>query len=120
MAHYISVFEKSAKNDAGFASTSEFAMLDNHLNSDSENISMEDFIAGHESLFSSLDKNSDGYIDGIDIRLGIMDSREAATNKRNSEKKSGCSAEQKAKCGQTSASTEANTSAPKKGCCSRH
>ena len=120
MAHYTEEFNRSAKNDAGLVSRSEFAMLESHIASDIEFVSMENYMEGQESLFTSLDKNSDGYVDGIDIRLGIMDSREAATSKSNSEKKSGCSAEQKAKCGQTSASAEATAPAAKKGCCSRH
>lgn len=120
MAHYIAEFEKTAKNDEGMASISEFAMLDSQLDSETDHISMEDFTKGHESLFSSLDKNFDGFIDGIDVRLGIIDSREAAASKSDSAKKSGCSSEQKAKCGQSSASSDTNAPAAKKACCSRH
>ncbi|MBK7095572.1 MAG: hypothetical protein IPH57_11160 [Saprospiraceae bacterium] len=98
--HFTEEFAKCDKNTDGKVTSEECHAFDKFNSDKNEVMTAEEFVSGHEKMFAEMDKDKDGFLNEEEYKSccasNAGDAKCAVSAK--SDKKEGCSKEEKAKC----------------------
>jgi hypothetical protein len=116
--HFMEEFAKCDKNTDGKVTSEECHAFDKFNSDKNETMTEAEFVVGHEKMFADMDKDKDGFLNEEEYKSccsGKEGDAKCASSAK-SDKKDGCSKEQKAACAKDAKAAEAKKCGAGKCC----